>query len=161
MYAGFWKRFGAFAIDWSVLLMAEIIFIFIWAGFELLLNLIGFEQEVKKNILGVLGAPIYLSIPWLYYAIFESSNMMSTPGKRAMGVVVVDVNGNKISFKRASIRYWSKFISAILFLGGFIISAFTKKKQALHDFIASTYVINKDKIHFENKNDTINASESR
>ena len=146
MYAGFWKRVGAFMIDWIVLFGAEILFIFIWAGFELLLNAIGLEQNTKELVLGVLGAPIYFLIPWLYYANFESSNFKATLGKQAVGIVVIDKNNNRISFGRASARFWSKILSIIILFIGFVMAAFTKEKQALHDIISSTYVINKDSI---------------
>jgi len=143
MYAGFWKRFIAFVIDWIVNFFIGIIFILIWALFELLLNSVGIEQKTKETILGVLGVPIYLSLSWLYYALLESSNQKATLGKMALGIVVVDINKNKISFLRASVRYWSKIISSIILLIGFIMAGVTKDKQALHDMISGTYVVNK------------------
>lgn len=115
-----------------------------YAGFELLLNLIRIEQSTKEIILGILGTPIMLAFPWLYYAVLESSDKKATFGKRALDIKVIDSNNNKISFLRATIRYWSKFISALILLVGYIMAAFTPKKQALHDIIASTYVVKGD-----------------
>jgi len=109
----------------------------------LLLNLAGIEQKTKETILGVLGVPLYFSLSWLYYAFLESSNLKATLGKMVLGIVVVDVNKNKISFLRASARYWSKIISSSILLIGFIMAGFTKDKQALHDIISGTYVVNK------------------
>jgi uncharacterized RDD family membrane protein YckC len=43
---------------------------------------------------------------------------------------------------KATIRYFSKYISAIILFIGYIMAAFTEKKQALHDIIAGTLVLN-------------------
>ncbi|QSJ20608.1 RDD family protein [Nostoc sp. UHCC 0702] len=56
---------------------------------------------------------------------------------------VTNLNGNKISFDRATGRYFGKYISTMTFLIGYIMAAYTKKKQALHDILAGTLVINK------------------
>ncbi|MEH2462295.1 RDD family protein [Nostoc sp.] len=37
----------------------------------------------------------------------------------------------------------SKIISGLILLIGYIMAAFTEKKQALHDIIAGTLVVNK------------------
>jgi uncharacterized RDD family membrane protein YckC len=62
----------------------------------------------------------------------------------ALGIVVTDLEGRRISWGRANARYWSKFISALIFLIGYIMAGFTQKKQALHDMIAGTLVVVKD-----------------
>jgi uncharacterized RDD family membrane protein YckC len=58
-----------------------------------------------------------------------------------MGLVVTDMNGNRISFLRATGRYFAKILSALILLIGYIIAAFTARKQALHDMLASTLVL--------------------
>jgi uncharacterized RDD family membrane protein YckC len=79
---------------------------------------------------------------WLYYAYFESSDWQSTIGKRVMSLVVTDLNGNRISFARASGRFFAKIISGLIPLGiGYILAGVTEKKQALHDMIASCLVL--------------------
>ncbi|MDJ0736219.1 MAG: RDD family protein [Nostocaceae cyanobacterium] len=80
---------------------------------------------------------------WIYFSYFESSHKQGTPGKMALGIVVTDLNQNRLSFAQANIRYWSKTLSALTILIGFIMSGFTKKKQALHDKIAETFVVKK------------------
>ena len=78
---------------------------------------------------------------WLYFALMESSAKGATLGKIALGLRVVDLNGNRIGFGRATGRYFGKLISgAILFLG-YIMAAFTQQKQALHDIIAGCLVV--------------------
>jgi uncharacterized RDD family membrane protein YckC len=58
----------------------------------------------------------------------------------ALSLKVVDLQGNRISFARASGRHFAKFISLIFFIG-FIMAGFTERRQALHDVIAGTLVL--------------------
>jgi uncharacterized RDD family membrane protein YckC len=93
------------------------------------------------------GAGIVVSLfgAWLYEAFMLSSEWQATVGKRAMSLVVTDANGQRISFARASARHFGKYISAFIFGIGFIMAAFTSKKQALHDMIADTLVIQQNR----------------
>jgi uncharacterized RDD family membrane protein YckC len=54
---------------------------------------------------------------------------------------VTDLAGKMISFGRATGRLISKIFSAIIIYIGFIMIAFTDKKQGLHDMIAGTLVV--------------------
>lgn len=80
-------------------------------------------------------------IEWLYWTVFESSSWQATPGKRMLGLRVTDMDGNRIGFGRANARYWSKILSFLILLIGFLMVAFTRRKQGLHDLIASTLVL--------------------
>jgi len=82
-----------------------------------------------------------ISTPWLYHAIQESGQHQATPGKRLIGLRVTDLSGNRISFARASARYFAKFPSFFLLLTGYLIQPFTARKQALHDILAGTLVV--------------------
>ena len=80
---------------------------------------------------------------WLYYALLESSAWQATLGKKALGLEVTDMQGARISFGRATGRFFAKIISSIILCIGFIMIGFTEKKQGLHDMIAGTLVIRK------------------
>jgi uncharacterized RDD family membrane protein YckC len=84
---------------------------------------------------------VILVIALLYYAGFESSKRMGTPGKMAMGLIVVGYDGKRISFLRALLRYIGKVVSSMILCIGYLMIGFTEKKQGLHDMIAKTYVI--------------------
>jgi len=127
-YAGIWRRFGAFIID-SIILSVALNFIF-W--------IFGYKVWVGGGIVSFLFG---LVANWLYYALLESSLRQATIGKMALGIKVVDYEGKRISFARATARYFSRFISAIILLIGYLMIAFTKRKQALHDIIAKTLVV--------------------
>lgn len=123
-YAGFWNRFVAIVID------------------SVLLAIVGIITNIlfNENAAGFVG----FLVGWLYFAGLESSARQATIGKSAMGLVVTDTNGNRISFLRATgryCRYFGKILSALILLIGYIMAAFTARKQALHDILASTLVL--------------------
>ena len=120
-YAGFWNRFIAIVIDSVLLAIVSIIT-------NILFN---------ENVAGTVG----FLVGWLYFAGLESSTRQATIGKSAMGLVVTGVDGNRISFLRATGRYFGKILSALILLIGYFMAAFTARKQALHDILASTLVL--------------------
>jgi uncharacterized RDD family membrane protein YckC len=157
-YAGFWKRFLAFIIDGLVLGVLEgILFIpFLVILFVPLMEMFGVNitgadvtfdnEESGAMIFAMIGAFFLLGIAaigigWLYSALMESSAGGATLGKMTVGIRVTDLNGNRISFGRASGRYFAKMISRLILYIGFIMAAFTRQKQALHDIIAGCLVI--------------------
>jgi uncharacterized RDD family membrane protein YckC len=89
------------------------------------------------------GDLVVVAIDWLYFAYQESSPAQATLGKRALGIKVTDLQGNRISSARATGRYFAKILSIVTFLIGYIIAAFTARKQALHDLVADTLVVNR------------------
>jgi len=84
-----------------------------------------------------------LALQVLYFAYFESTEKQASIGKQAMGIQVVSVNGQRLSFTHALGRSAAKLISGFICLIGYIMAAFTEKKQGLHDMIAGTLVVNK------------------
>ncbi len=100
---------------------------------EQLRGLIGFA--------GPLAALVITSIYWLYHAWMTSSPRQATLGKLALGLIVTDLDGNRISFWRASLRFFGTLVSGSVLNIGYLIQPFTAKKQALHDLMAGTLVI--------------------
>lgn len=146
-YAGFWKRLLAYVIDYIILGIANQI-IGIVLAVIVGVGMSGIETDAEDNIhINITYLIILFSITtvigWLYYAIMESSSSQATLGKRALGIVVTDSEGNRISFFRATGRHFAKFISSIILLIGYFMIAFTQKKQGLHDMIADTLVVSK------------------
>jgi hypothetical protein len=79
-------------------------------------------------------------LPWIYEAAMLSSKKQATLGKMAFGMVVTRVDGSPLTFGRATGRHFAKYISGLTLGIGFVMAAFTQKKQALHDLIADTLV---------------------
>jgi uncharacterized RDD family membrane protein YckC len=144
-YAGFWLRFVAWFIDWIITIVISVLLLGCIGG--IIGGILGAQganpTEIQSRILTI--SP-YLRIPaalvgWLYYAIMESSSRQATFGKSAMGLIVTDVYGQRLSFARASGRFFGKIVSALILGIGFIMIAFTERKQALHDIMAGTLVM--------------------
>jgi uncharacterized RDD family membrane protein YckC len=77
----------------------------------------------------------------VYYSLLESSSWQGTLGKKLLGMRVTDLNGNRISFGRATGRYFGKILSGMICFIGFVMVAFTEKRQGLHDMLAGTLVV--------------------
>ena len=88
-----------------------------------------------------IGLIFGIVIDWLYYSLMESSLNQATLGKMALGLKVTDLNGNRISFGRATGRYFGHYLSALILGIGYLMIAFSEKKQGLHDMIAETLVV--------------------
>lgn len=141
-YAGFWIRVAAYLIDYIVIQIATSILMFIFMG-SLFLN-----PESMENPDQMLGRvlPLYVILivgSWLYYALMESSAQQGTLGKMAVGIKVADMDGARISFGNATGRFFAKILSGIILFVGYLMVAFTDKKQGLHDMMANTLVVQK------------------
>lgn len=138
LYAGFWKRVVAYVIDWIVL---YVLFLLVALAFGSVIRGDAFwSDEFVGPRPWVLLAQ--LSIPWLYYALTESSTRQATLGKMALGIKVVDLSGRRVSFLRATGRFFGQFVSSMLFGIGYLMAGFTRRKQALHDMMAGCLVVN-------------------
>ncbi|MCD4789243.1 MAG: RDD family protein [Bacteroidales bacterium] len=150
-YAGFWWRFLAYIIDEIILSFIEFIIILPILGIFGLsifgLAESGYNEEEMLMFLGPMFGILFLiimisiAINWLYFAIMESSKTQGTLGKMLLKIKVTDYNGERISFARATGRYFGKIISGMILMIGYIMAGFTDRKQALHDMMASCYVI--------------------
>lgn len=136
--AGFWKRFAAIFIDSFLLTFIAFAIMFI-IGFFIGGMLSEPEMIAKISNFGML---INVVVVWLYFALQESGEHQATFGKRILGIYVTGKDGSRLSFAQATVRYFSKYLSSILLIG-FIMAAFTKNKQGLHDLIADTLVVNR------------------
>lgn len=139
-FGGFWVRFVAYIIDVILLYIVQIVVAIAFgvsatAGFGT-----GETNADPLSGTNLAVTAIVLIINIAYFVAMESSAKQGTVGKIAMGLVVTDLNGERISALRALGRYFAKFISAIILLIGFIMVGFTQRKQGLHDMIAGTLV---------------------
>jgi uncharacterized RDD family membrane protein YckC len=100
---------------------------------------------MMAGVMAAIGAAYILSyiLQVLYFTFMESSKFQASLGKMALGIIVTDMNGGKLDFSKALVRNLCRLLSNFTMLIGYIIAAFTAKKQALHDIIAGTLVVNK------------------
>jgi uncharacterized RDD family membrane protein YckC len=78
---------------------------------------------------------------WICFAGLESSRRQATLGKLALGIRVTDLAGRRVDFARASGRHFAKVLSSLCLLVGFVMAAFTRRKQTLHDIVAGCLVV--------------------
>jgi uncharacterized RDD family membrane protein YckC len=140
-YAGFWVRVAASLIDvfllFSVLFPARLVMgsAVTWLGMNV-------QMPVREVFLvrRLVRIVIPVAVVWFYRAGLESSSNQATLGKMAMGLQVTDLHGKRISLERATGRYFAKYLSAVTLAIGYLMVAFDKRKQGLHDRIAGTLV---------------------
>nr|WP_199044876.1 RDD family protein [Dyella sp. ASV24] len=172
-YAGFWKRVAAYILDALVL----------WIPNTILSTMLGASKAAETYMQAKLAAgddpqmalqaldaymhalwPALIAqtiVSWLYFALCESSAWQGTVGKLALGIRVTDMDGKRIGFGRATGRYFAKIISAFTLCIGFLMVAWTQRKQGLHDLLAQTLVLNgraKDVATKEQRADQDNSS---
>ncbi|HVP96305.1 RDD family protein [Methanoregula sp.] len=155
VYAGLGRRFVAFIIDIILIALFGVIVVAFFNqanGIMYLYYLVALHAPISSltdagtpiAALGPIVAAVGLLVvvvPWLYYAGFESSRGQATPGKVLMRLEVTDLEGNRISFARATLRFFGKFISTLIIFIGFLMIGLTKKRQGLHDKIAGCLVL--------------------
>jgi uncharacterized RDD family membrane protein YckC len=152
-YAGFWLRAISYIIDEAVLVLGVGILALIAVALIGVDTLRTTFEGLDKNedqmpvelvLIIVTFFLVACVMAWLYYAWMESSTSQGTLGKMALGLIVTDLQGRRISFARATARFFARFITSMIPLGiGYILAGITEKKQALHDIIAGCLVLRK------------------
>jgi uncharacterized RDD family membrane protein YckC len=144
VYAGFWLRLFAYIIDSLVLTLT--------AGVVIGIPLVNRGAISPDNPWAIdTGTTpqlialrlLILMVQWVYFALLESSPWQASLGKKLLGLQVTDLEGKRISFARASGRFFATLLSGFILLIGFIMIAFTQRKQALHDILTDCLVIKK------------------
>jgi len=127
-YAGFWVRTLALLVD-SIILWA--VSATLWLFFTFAAGEVG----------TLIGIAISAVISLFYEAYFTSRDWYATPGKRALKIWVADTNLQPLGFGLAMGRSLLKIANLFTFGLGYLMVAFTDKKQGLHDFMARTVVL--------------------
>lgn len=153
IFAGFWLRLFAMVIDGILITAVTFIPFFMigyFIGYAMLDGASNYEIDATA---GAVGNLMGLVVGWLYYGVMESSKFQGTFGKRMLGLRVVDLYGERISFVRASGRHFGKILSPLTLFIGCFMAGWTRKKQALHDKMSGCLVVrnNSPVFPFNNK----------
>jgi len=154
IYASFWRRAVGFLIDVTLLNLI------LWV-IQLLtgLEFIQFTVENTPQIMGpgagniedlkinyninysltTLGH-IAFAVLWLAYFGIMEGGKQATIGKSIVGATVSELDGSPITYRRALWRNVTKMLSVLTIIG-FAMAAFTSRRQALHDMLARTVVL--------------------
>jgi uncharacterized RDD family membrane protein YckC len=133
-YASFWTRFVAVVVD-SFLIGILNFFV------GLILGVVLVAANVNPNVIPLITGLAGMVVALGYYGGMVSSLNQATLGKMAMGIKVTNLDGGRISFGRAVAREFAKLLSFITFMIGYIMAAFTERKQSLHDMVVGTVVV--------------------
>lgn len=144
VYAGFWKRVAAYMIDYFVLVIpGSIIGAIIGVVLGASMGAIGSGESTIEVVAQLSSALINFAIGMAYYTWFHASKGGATLGKMAVGIKVVRSNGERLTKARAFGRYWAMLLSSFTLGIGFLMAAFTERKQGLHDMICDTLVVDR------------------
>ncbi|HMR82208.1 MAG TPA: RDD family protein [Niabella sp.] len=145
IYAGFWERFAAVIID-GIILWIIGYFIGMIMGTPSSEEILAMSQS--EGFSSTMRATYFsgsnmasLVVQWLYSALMVSGPWQATLGKRAVGIKVTGMNGERISFLNATGRFLATFLSFIIVLIGYLMMLWDDKKQTLHDKLAGTLVV--------------------
>jgi uncharacterized RDD family membrane protein YckC/Tfp pilus assembly major pilin PilA len=140
IYAGFWRRYLALVLDQIIISVPVLLVVVVIA----VVLSVGADADGKA---AAAVAPLFYLLMWtasaLYYALQESSVHQATLGKRALGIKVTDLRGGRISFGNALGRWFATALSYLTCYIGFFMAGFTERKQALHDMVADTLVVDR------------------
>ncbi|NTW07343.1 MAG: RDD family protein [Syntrophaceae bacterium] len=149
-FAGFWRRFVAYAVDNIIINIVFFIFgVIVATAFVMgsmsadnLAWIADITDPAHITPITLLIAAWYVILTIAYFTYFHGMKGR-TPGKMLMGLQVVSTDGTPIGFGTAFLRSVGYLVSSLLFTIplGFIWVAFDKKKQGWHDKIAGTVVI--------------------
>jgi uncharacterized RDD family membrane protein YckC len=127
-YGGFWVR--------AIALLADSAIVFLCSA----LVIVGAAMTLGAE----LAMPIALGVTLagaLYWPVMHASRRQATFGKAIVGLKVTRFDGRRISFLRSLWREIAKFFSSAVVMLGYVMAAFTPRKQGLHDLMSATYVV--------------------
>jgi uncharacterized RDD family membrane protein YckC len=153
-YGEFHERLGAYLIDVIVCFALSLLFVFGLVRPILIAVLVpdgagrfdppamwaAADASQKAVVLLLFFGSIWIP-SWLYYAVLESSSRRATLGKRALRMVTVQTDGGRMSFLRATARYFLKAVLFVLPFGFiFVLPIFGKRRQGVHDWVTGIVV---------------------
>ena len=139
IYGNFGQRFVASLIDGILIGIVN----FLIGGF---IGGAKIVEEIRNggiSTMTIVGELLELAVGLAYCAGMESSQSQATLGKQAMGLIVTDENGSRISFARATGRHFAKWISILTLFIGYLMNTWDRRGQTLHDKIAGTLIVKK------------------
>ncbi len=139
-FGGFWIRCGALILD-SLILSPLSLGLYFGVLFYYPAAIFPSAND------GFLPRIIYYLVSYgiqATYEIFFLGHYGGTPGKLICGLRVVRSDGSKITYGRATGRYFARFLDLFSLLLGYLIAAFDDQKRALHDHVCDTRVVYKE-----------------
>jgi len=137
VYGSFWERFAAMFIDGLILLVPNLLIGKFIGGDKIINEIINHDIASAS----ILGQSLQILVGLLYFAVMEAGTSQATFGKRALGLKVTNIAGERISFLNAVGRNAGKWVSDIIIFIGYFMMLWDDKNQTLHDKMAGTLVV--------------------
>lgn len=99
-----------------------------------------FDLILPEFILFFIHRILIISLFLFYYPLLESSRLQASIGKFVVSIKVVNIKGERLTFRLAFARFLSNIIACLLFFIGIIMIAFTDHR-GMHDMMTDTYVV--------------------
>ena len=152
-YAGFGRRLLAFCLDslvtaFGAFLVSLVLALVLALGAAFGEGAAGAAGPPDSEPSEAIGAFVLLAavaLAWLHEALLVSGSRQATLGKMAVGIVVTDLRGRRISFLRATGRWCGKCVSGLVLAIGYLVQPFTERRQALHDIMAGCLVLRRSR----------------
>ena len=132
-YAGFWRRLATMFVDGLVLFFPDAI-LRVSLGLPTVFSAHVLRQDEMGRFLFAIA--VSTATWWLYCGLLESSAWRGTLGQQLLGIRVGDRGGRRISFARATARYFAQWLSVMLCGIGYLFNLWTRHRQTLHDMVA-------------------------
>ncbi len=148
-YANFFHRWAAHMMDQWLVSATALAIVGLVATASYFGMGISFEKDPQTAtffMVSVVFAYIffYVCISGIYNVHYETSSHGGSLGKQYLGLEVKTETGETLDTKTAILRWFSILLSHLSQSIGFLIAAFTPKRQALHDFVAHTLVLERE-----------------
>ena len=149
VYAGFWRRCGAFILDGVLLNVVtfpiSMMFMLPMTASMRAMRSDDYSPEQFASFIGVylMLAGVSTVICWLYSALMIASVRQGTVGMLALGLTVTDLKGQRLSFARATGRYFATLVTGFTIGIGYLVMFFNERRQTLQDLIAGTVIVRK------------------
>jgi uncharacterized RDD family membrane protein YckC len=133
--AGLGSRAAAYLIDIVVQLIVE------------LFALIVLQQTVFSTTSDYVAAGIYALISFVvmfgYFVIFETFDSGRSPGKHALGIRVVRIDGSGVTFRASLVRNLVRvlYVIPVFYLVDGVLILATERNQRMGDLLAGTLVV--------------------
>ncbi len=134
-YASFGIRFGAKFLDNIIMRIVAMA-----AGFAVGAAFGASDTPEGEAIAGFIAIGIGFVLE-ISYRIFFIGAYGATPGKMACKIRVVNPDGSKVSYAKATGRAFAEYLSFFTCLIGYIMAGFDSERRSLHDRICATRVI--------------------
>lgn len=139
--AGFWVRSVAFLVDLATAAVLAFVGSFlVWGAVEIG-GAFSSTSVFALDWLRMTATTVLSILIVLCYFVLLVGWRGQTPGKILLGLKIIRITGEEVGRGRAFVRWMGQILGFLTFGLGFLMVAFSRRKQGLHDKLAGTCVV--------------------